>query len=94
MRDVCFVPDKAVLNLEFSRCGAHIDDLVRHLHELIEIKRAIVERTGQTKSIFNQHRFARAVAFVHATDLRDGGMRFIDHGEKIVREKVDNRVRL
>ena len=49
---------------------------------------------GQTKPVIYEHSFARPVAFVHPADLRDRGVRFVDHDEKIVRKKIDDRVRL
>ena len=94
MRKIIFVPDDAVLNFEFRRRRTHIDDLVRHLHELIEIQRPVVERARKPKAVFDEHGFARFVAFIHAADLRDGGMRFIDNDQKILRKKIDDGVRL
>ena len=87
MREVSFVSDDAVLNLKFCRRRAHVNRLVRQLHEFIEIERAIVERAGQAKPVIYEHSFARPVAFVHPADLRDRGVRFVDDGEKIVRKK-------
>ena len=94
MWDVCLIANDAVLNFKFCWCRAHVDDLVGHLHELTKIERTIIERAGQAKAVVDQHSFARAVAFVHPADLRDGGVRFVDHGEKIFREKIDDGVGL
>src|SRR5580704_19287288 len=91
---VSLISNHAVLNFKFGRRGAHIDDLVRRLYELVEIERAIIERARQAKAIIYEHGFARAVAFVHAADLRDGCVRFIDHYQKIFWEKIDDRVGL
>src|SRR5580765_3020913 len=76
MRKVPVVADDAVLNFKFCRRRAHINRLVRQLHEFIEIKRAIVECARQTKTVIYEHSFARPVAFVHPADLRDRGVRF------------------
>ena len=92
VRNVALIFDHAVLNFEFRRCGAHVNELIRHLHEFVEIERPIIERARQTKSVLDQHGFARAIAFVHATDLRNRGVRFIDHHEKIFREEIDDCV--
>ena len=94
MRKITFVPDNAVLDLEFSGSSAYVDDLVRHFHELVEIERAVVERARQTESVIYKNGFARTIAFIHAADLRNGGVRFIDHHQKIFREKVDDCVGL
>ena len=94
MRKIVFVPDDAVLNFKLRGRGAYIDDLVRHLHELIEIQRPVVERARKPKAVFDEHGFARFVAFIHAADLRDGGVRFIDNDQKIPRKKIDDGVRL
>src|SRR5262245_23016335 len=94
VRNVPFSADDAVLDLKFCRRRAHINRLVRQFHEFIEIERAIVQRAWQTKSIVHKHSFARSIAFVHPTDLRNRGVRFVDDGKKIVRKKIDDRVRL
>src|SRR6266702_3752891 len=64
--NVAPISSNAVLNLEFSRRRANINQLVRQFHELVEIQRTIVERARQTKTVIDQHRLAGAVAFVHA----------------------------
>ena len=94
MRKVARVPDHAVLDLELRRRRADVDDLVRHPHELLEIQRPVIERARQAEAVFDQHRLARAVAFIHAADLRDRGVRFIDHEQEILREKIEQRERL
>ena len=94
VREIAFVSNHAVLDLELGRRGAHVNDLVRYLHELVEVERAIIERARKPEAVLDEHGLARAIAFVHAADLRDGGVRFVDNGEKIFREKVDDRVGL
>src|SRR5207302_8916787 len=54
----------------------------------------MVERARQTETVIDQYGLARTVAFVHAADLWNGRVRFVDHNEKVFREKIDNRVRL
>ena len=94
MPKIIFVSDNAVLNFEFGGSSAHVDDLVRHFHELIEIERTVVERAGQPEAVVYEHGFARPISLIHTADLRDGGVRFIDHDQKISRKKIDNRIRL
>ena len=94
MRDVAFISNNAVLDFELSRCRAHVNKLVRKFHELIEIQRPVIERARQTETIIHQHGFARTITFIHPANLRNGRVRFIDHDEKIFREKVDDRIGL
>ena len=94
MRHVTFVANDAIFDFKLGRRRAYIDNLVGHLHELREIERPVVECAGQTKSVIHQHGLARPISFVHPTDLRDGGVRFIDNHEKVFREEIDDRVGL
>src|SRR5438067_13829136 len=89
MWHVTFVSDSAVLNFEFGRRGTDVNNLVRQLHELIEVERSIIQGAGQPESILNKYRFARLIAFVHSADLRNGGVRFIHYEQKILREKIE-----
>src|SRR5215831_7414675 len=93
MRDVCVVADCAVLNFELRGRRTDVNGLVRQPDELIEIERAIVQRAWQPKAVVYKHGLAGAIAFVHSADLWDGGVRFINDGEKIVREKIHDCVR-
>ena len=54
-----------------------------------KVERAIIERARQTKAVIDQHGLARFVAFIHPADLRNGGVRFIDHEQKIFREEIE-----
>ena len=94
MWEISLISNHAVLNFKFCRCGSHVDDLVRYLHELVEVERAIVERARQAKAVIYEHSFARAIAFIHAADLRNGCVRFVDHYQQIFWEKVDDRIGL
>ena len=94
MWDVSLIANHAVLNFKFCRCRAYVDDLVRRLHELVEIERTIIERAWQAKAVIYQYSLARTVAFIHPANLRDGCVRLIDHNQKIFREKVDDGVGL
>src|SRR6266576_3951452 len=89
VRNITFVSSNAVLDFKFCRRCADVNRLVGRLHELVEIKRPIIESAGQTEPVIYKDALARAVAFVHSADLRDGGVRFIDVDQEIVREKVD-----
>ena len=91
---IALVADDTVLNFELSRRGADVNKLVRQLHELRKIQWTVIQRAGQTKSIIDQHRLARLVPFIHPTDLRNGRVRLIDHGQKIFRKEIDDSVGL
>ena len=91
VREVAGVADDAVLDLELGGRGADVGELVRHAHEFLEIQRSVIERAREAEAVFDQHGFARFVAFIHAADLRDGGVRFVDHEEIIFREKIEQR---
>ena len=58
-----------------------------------KLQRPVVQRARQAEAVVHEHRLARAVALVHAADLRDGGVAFIDHEQEIVREEVEQRER-
>ena len=56
-----------------------------------KVQRAVIQRARQPETVFDQNRFARTVAFRHAADLRHADVRFIQHEEKVVREKINHR---
>src|SRR5438270_8233117 len=89
MRDITLVSDDAILNFKLGWCGTDVNDLVRQLHELIEIERSIVQGAGQPESILNQHRLTRLVTLVHSADLRNGGVRLVHDEQKIFWEKIE-----
>ena len=91
---VVLVSDHAILNFKLRRRRTYVNELVGRLHELVEIERTIIERAGQTKSIIDEHGLTRPITFVHSANLWDGGMRFIDHDQKILWKEIDDRVRL
>src|SRR6516164_1482241 len=94
MRRIAFVSDHAILNFEFGWRRTHIDELVSRLHEFVEVQWTIVERAWQTKTVVDQHRLARSIAFIHSANLWDGGVRFIDHDEKVFGEEIEDGVGL
>ncbi len=71
--------------------GADVNGLALERLKFVELERAVVQRAGQAEAVLDQDRFARAVARVHAADLRHGGVRFVDDQEKIAREKIEQR---
>ncbi len=69
------------------------DDLVHPLFPFREVQRAVVERRRQAEAVGDEHFLARTVAGIHAADLRDGLMAFVDDDQRIVRQVVEQRRR-
>ena len=83
----------AHLLLVVARRGRHVDELRHARLELIEAQRAVVQAAGQTKPVLGERDLARAVALVHAADLRHGHVALVDDAQEVFREVVDERVR-
>ncbi len=67
---------------------------LRHLgQELVEAQRPVVERRGKPEPEVDQRLLARAVALVHAADLRDRLVRLVREDDEVGREVVQQRVR-
>ena len=86
-------PAARPFDLAFARRRAHIDGLLLKLLKLLETQRAIVQRARQPKAVFHQNFFARNVAGVHAAQLRNRGVRFVDHQQVVFRNEIQQRVR-
>ena len=80
---------------ELERPGRRRDEqeLRRALQELVEAQRPVVERRRQPEAVLDERLLARAVALVHAADLRHGLVRLVDEDEEVVGEEVEQRVR-
>ncbi len=63
------------------------------LQELVKTQRAVIERAGKSKTVFNERPLTRGIALVHPANLRDGHVGFIDHGEEIIRKVIQQAVR-
>ena len=57
------------------------------------LQRPVVERGRQPEAVVDQGLLARAVAVVHAADLRDRLVRLVDEGQEVLGEVVEQRVR-
>ena len=55
--------------------------------------RAVVERAGQAEAVVDERLLARAVALVHAADLRHGLVGLVDEADEVLGEVVDQAVR-
>ena len=89
VRDVGGVAGDAVFDFEAGGGGADVEDLGDLGHELGELERAVVEGGGEAEAVLDEDGFAGAVAFIHAADLGDGGVAFVEEEEEVVREEVE-----
>jgi hypothetical protein len=53
------------------------------------LQRPVVQRRRQAEAVFDQVLLARAVALVHAADLRNGDVRLVDEHQRVGRQVVD-----
>ncbi len=67
---------------------------LRHFRqELVEAKRPVVEGRRQPEAVVDEGLLPRAVALVHAADLRHRLVRLVDKDDVVGREVVEQRVR-
>ena len=59
----------------------------------LEAQRPVVHAGGQAEAVFGKRRLAAEVAAVHAADLRDGDMAFVDEDQRIVGQIFEERRR-
>ena len=75
-----------------GRRGDHHE--LRHLREeLVEAERPVVERRRKPEAEVDERLLARAVALVHAADLRHRLVRLVDEDDEVGGEVVEQRVR-
>ena len=72
-----------------ARRGRHIDELRNPRLELVKAQRTVVQGRGQTEPVLDQRNFTRAVAFVHAANLRDRHMALIYDAQHVLGEVID-----
>ena len=64
------------------------------VQELVEAQRPVVERRRQPEAEVDERLLARAVALVHAADLRHGLVRLVDEDDEVLGEVVEQRERV
>ena len=64
-------------------------DLRRDRQELVERLRPVVQRARQPEAVVDERLLARAVALVHAADLRHGLVGLVEEADEVVGEVVD-----
>ena len=77
-----------MLALVFGWCRRDKNGLGHDFLELVEPQWTIVERTGQAKTIVDQVFLSRPVALVHAADLRDRHVTFVEDHQRVERHVV------
>mmetsp|Transcript_15032 Transcript_15032/g.35475 ORF Transcript_15032/g.35475 Transcript_15032/m.35475 type:complete len:655 (-) Transcript_15032:1504-3468(-) len=76
-----------------GRRGRHKDRLAHLALELRELQRPVVECRRQPEAVLHQRRLARPVAVVHAAELADQHMAFIQKHQRVRRQIVHQRGR-
>ena len=69
--------------------GGDKDGLRGQALELVETQRPVVQRRGQPEAVLHQVLLARAVALVHAPQLGDGDMGFVDHQQGVLGQVIE-----
>ena len=78
-----------LFDLAVARGRGDIDDLVDEGFEFLEIERAVVECGRQPEAVIDEDLLARPVAPVHAADLRDADMAFVNDEQEVVGKIID-----
>ena len=89
MGDVVGVADDGVFYFDAGGGGGDVKDLWHGGHEFVELEGSVVEGAGEAEAVFDEDGFAGAVAFIHAADLGDGGVAFVEEEEEVVGEEVE-----
>ena len=73
-------------------CRRDVDRLAGAPLEFMKAEGTVIQGGGQPKAVLHQGGLARAVATVHAANLGDGDMAFIDEDQVVVRKIVEQRM--
>ena len=73
-----------LLELPGARRRRHRDGLRAHHVPFLEAQRPVVHAGGQAEAVFGERRLAAEVAAVHAAELRNGDVAFVDEDERVV----------
>ena len=71
----------------------NVDELIGAMLELLKRQRTVIQRRRHAKAILDQRFFARAVAGIHAAQLRHRLVRFVDEHQKVARKIIQQRRR-
>src|SRR5699024_1350918 len=77
--------DESVGVAEFEAAGGgrEVHGLADAFTELVELQRSVVHGAGQAESVLDERALARHIAFVHASDLRNGDMGLVDDEQEV-----------
>ncbi len=78
--------------LVLARGRGHEHELRRHLQELLERLRPVVDRAREPESVVDERLLARPVALRHAADLRHGLVGLVDEHHIVLGEVVEQAV--
>ena len=76
------------LQLIIGGSGTHIHDLRCETLKFLKLKRTVVKSCRQPESVFNEIHFARQVAAIHGTYLRNGDMALVNYSKEIFGEII------
>ncbi len=87
--------DDAARLTQLVRAGRGRDEqpLADPLLPLLEVQRPVVQRRRQAEPVRDQDFLARAVAVIHAADLRNGLVALVDDGQRVAGQIVEERRR-
>ncbi len=87
--------DNAAAHLQFivRRRGRDIEDLVHPVAKLVKIERPVIHGRGQPEAVIHQVLLARAVAVIHAVELRHCNMALVDEQQVVGRKIIQQRRR-
>ena len=74
--------------LIWPRRSRDVDHLVHAMFEFFKRERSVVEGRRQAEPVFDERFLARAIAVVHAMQLRHGLVRFVDEHQVIARKII------
>ena len=83
----------SLLKLKVGRRCRNINHLIHHVHELVELQRAVVEGGRQTEAVLHKILLAGTVAAVHGAYLRHRHMALVDEHKEVFWEEVEQTVR-
>ena len=76
-----------------GRRRGNVDGIARDLRKFFEFQRTVVQCGRQTEAVFDESLFAAPVGAVHRLKLGNRHMRFVDHGDEIFLEEIQQTVR-
>ena len=82
-----------LLHLPVARCRRHRDGGRTHRVPLLEAQRPVVHAGRQPEAVFGQRCLTSEVTAIHAADLRDRDMAFVDEDQRVVGNVLEQRRR-